>query len=184
MSEKKIDLDKPLTWRLMYPRHTVLVSCGGKDKKNIITIGWSMPVSINPPMIAVSIHPRRYSYELIRSLKEFIVNIPDSRLKDATLHCGKVSGRDHDKFAETNMTPIDGKTMNTPAIKECVAHLECKLVQEIVTGDHGLFIGQITAAYYTEGAYDRKYALGIMPLLFHLGGNEFISCSANTSKIV
>jgi flavin reductase (DIM6/NTAB) family NADH-FMN oxidoreductase RutF len=161
----------------MYPRHTVLVTCGGKDRKNIITIGWSMPVSINPPMIAISVHPRRYSYELIRDSKEFVVNVPTAELKDATLHIGKTSGRGHDKFSELGLTPISGKTVSTPAIKECVASLECKLVNEIKTGDHFIFIGEVTAAYYTEGMYDRKYALGLQPLIYHLGGNDFSQAS-------
>ena len=166
----------------MYPRHTVLVTCGGKDKKNIIAIGWSMPVSINPPMIAISIHPKRYSHSLIRDLKEFVVNVPTNEYKDATLYCGKVSGRDHDKFAETGLTTIEGKTVSSPAIKECVASMECKLVKEVETGDHTLFIGEVTAAYVTERAYDRKYGLGLLQLIYHLGGNDFLSYATNVPK--
>ena len=177
MDYPKVNIDKPLIQRLMYPRHTVLVTCGGKDKRNIIAVGWSMPVSINPPMVAIGIHPRRYSYALIREMKEFVVNVPTVELKDATLLCGKTSGREHDKFAETKLTPTPGMTVASSAIKESVASLECKLVNEIVAGDHTLFIGEVTAAYCTDGSYDRKYALGLLPLLYHLGGNEFVTCN-------
>jgi len=177
MDYAKVNIDEPLIQRLMYPRHTVLVTCGGKDKRNIIAVGWSMPVSINPPMVAIGIHPRRYSYTLIRKLKEFVVNVPTAELKDATLLCGKTSGREHDKFAETGLTPTPGMTVASPAIKECVASLEFKLVKKIVTGDHMLFIGEVTAAYCTDGSYDRRYGLGLLPLLCHLGGNEFVTCN-------
>ena len=177
MDYAKVNIDKPLIQRLMYPRHTVLVTCGGKDKRNIIAVGWSMPVSINPPMVAIGIHPRRYSYALIREMKEFVVNVPIVELKDVTLLCGKTSGREHDKFAETKLTPTPGMTVASSAIKECVASLECKLASEIVAGDHTLFIGEVTAAYCTDGSYDRKYALGLLPLLYHVGGNEFVTCN-------
>ena len=146
-----------------------------------MTVGWSMPVSINPPMVALGIHPRRYSYALIRELKEFVVNIPTAQLKGANLLCGKTTGRGHVKFAETGLTPTLSMTVASPTIKECVASMECKLVNGIVTGDHTLFIGEVTAVYFTDGSYDRRYALGLLPLLYHLGGNEFVTCNRQVS---
>ena len=81
------------------------------------------------------------------------MNIPIAELRDLTLYSGKISGRDHNKFLESGLTPIPGKTISTPAIKECVASLECKMVNEVKTGDHFLFIGEVTSAYCTEGMY-------------------------------
>lgn len=90
-----------------------------------------MPVSINPPLLAVSIAPRRHSYKLIQETKEFVINIPTMKFVKETLFCGRKSGRDVDKFKETKLTPLPAKTVKAPIIKECVAHLECKLYKRI-----------------------------------------------------
>ncbi|NIM14547.1 MAG: flavin reductase family protein, partial [Candidatus Aminicenantes bacterium] len=48
-------------------RHTILVTCvDGEGNPNIITLAWSMVTSFNPPMIAISVAPKRYSFGLIK----------------------------------------------------------------------------------------------------------------------
>ncbi|RJS89047.1 flavin reductase family protein, partial [Candidatus Bathyarchaeota archaeon] len=37
-----------------------------------------------------------------------------------------------------------------PLIKECFAHLECRVVDQHVCGDHTLFVGEIVAASIEE----------------------------------
>jgi flavin reductase (DIM6/NTAB) family NADH-FMN oxidoreductase RutF len=161
-------------YRLLHPKLAVLLTCVDKaGKANIITLAWTMPVSINPPLLAVSIAPRRLSHKLIRETKEFVVNIPTMEFVKETLFCGRRSGRDFDKFKETKLTPMPAKTVKAPIIKECVAHLECKLYRRITTGDHSLFIGRILAAYADENFFANKYDLKKTKLIFHIEGDEF-----------
>lgn len=158
----------------MHPKLTVLLTCADKaGKANIITLAWTMPVSMNPPLLAVSISPRRHSHKLIQETKEFVINIPTMEFVKETLFCGRRSGRDFDKFKETKFTPLPAKTVKVPIIKECVAHLECRLYKRITAGDHSLFIGEIQAAYADENAFADKYDLEKTKLIFHVGGNEF-----------
>ncbi len=163
--------------------HTVLVSCVGKNgRSNIITLAWAMPTSINPPMVAISIAPKRYSHTLIEESKEFIINIPTMELLNETMFCGRVSGRDHDKFKETGLTPLPAKNVKTPMIKECVANIECKLHNQLTTGDHTIFIGEITAAHANEGVFAGAYNLKKARMIFHLGGNKFATLKIKVSK--
>ena len=161
--------------RLLHPMHTVLVSCAVKTAKpNIITLAWAMPTSADPPLVAISIRPERHSYALIEETKEFVVNIPTMDILKETLFCGRKSGNKHDKFKETGLTPLPARKVKPPIIKECVAHLECKLHSQFATGDHTIFIGEIIEAYadkeaFSEGEYDLKKA----KMIFHVGGNEF-----------
>lgn len=174
MEPEKVGVSASSAYRLLHPMHTVLVSCIGKDgKPNIITLAWAMPTSINPPLIVVSIAPSRHSYALIEETKEFVVNIPTLKILEETLFCGRRSGRDHDKFKETNLTPLPAKKVKPPIIKECVAHLECKLYEQITTGDHALFVGEIVEAYVDKEAFTDKYDLEKAKMIFHLGGNHF-----------
>ncbi|MGQ9538458.1 MAG: flavin reductase family protein [Candidatus Bathycorpusculaceae bacterium] len=162
-------------YRLLHPMHTVLVSSVGKDgKPNIITLAWAMPTSISPPLVAVSIAPRRHSHTLIEETKEFVVNIPTIDILKETLFCGRVSGKNHDKFKEAGLTPMPARKVKSPIIAECVAHLECKLHSQFATGDHTIFVGEIVEAYadkncFTEAGYNLEKA----KMVFHLGGNEF-----------
>jgi flavin reductase (DIM6/NTAB) family NADH-FMN oxidoreductase RutF len=147
MSEKT-DVDVQYACRLLHPMHTVLVSCVGKEgKPNIITLAWAMPTSINPPLVAISLRPTRHSYKLIKETKEFVVNIPTIDIVNATLFCGRKSGKSHDKFKEAKLTPVPAKKVKSPIIKECVAHLECRLHSQHKTGDHTVLVGRIIQAY-------------------------------------
>jgi flavin reductase (DIM6/NTAB) family NADH-FMN oxidoreductase RutF len=171
---KKVKVDPELAYRLLHPRHTVLVSCADKNgKANIITLAWSMPVSINPPIVAISIAPKRYSHQLIEKTREFVVNIPTMNIVRETLFCGRRSGKTYDKFKETGLTPLPAKMVQPPIIKECVAHLECKLHQQITVGDHTLFIGRVLTAYTDDCVFDEKFDLEKVKPIYHMGGDDF-----------
>jgi flavin reductase (DIM6/NTAB) family NADH-FMN oxidoreductase RutF len=162
--------------RVLHPKLAVLITCIDKaGKANIITLAWCMPVSIKPPLLVVSIAPRRHSHKLIEETKEFVVNIPTMKYVKETLFCGRRSGKGLDKFKETKFTPLPAKTVKAPIIKECIAHLECKLYKKITAGDHTLFIGEILDAYANKNAFTGKYNLEKAKLIFHVGGNKFAS---------
>jgi flavin reductase (DIM6/NTAB) family NADH-FMN oxidoreductase RutF len=161
--------------KLLHPMHTVLVSCtNNTNKPNIITLAWAMPTSTNPPLIALSIAPTRHSHTLIEQSGEFTVNIPTLETLQAVYACGSLTGRSFDKFKKTNLTPLPSKKIKAPAIRECIAHLECEVDGQFTTGDHTLFIGKIIEAYadmgiFNESGYDLKKA----HMLYHGGGNNF-----------
>jgi flavin reductase (DIM6/NTAB) family NADH-FMN oxidoreductase RutF len=154
--------------------HTVLVSCIGKTgKPNITTIAWAMPTSIDPPLVAISVSPKRHSHTLIEETQEFIVNIPTLEILQATYACGMLTGRSFDKFKKAALTPIPARKVKAPAIRECTAHLECILDSQFTTGDHTIFIGKIVEAYANMGVFTESYDLKKARLLFHAGGNNF-----------
>ncbi len=156
--------------------HTVLVSCVGKaGKPNVTTLAWAMPTSINPPLLAISLAPTRHSHPLIEESGEFIVNVPTLELLQAVYSCGSLTGRSFDKFKKANLTPMPAKRVKAPAIRECIAHLECEIDGQLTTGDHTIFVGKILEAYadmgvFTESGYDLKK----VRMLYHAGGNNFL----------
>ena len=179
MTEKaKVDVNLSLAYRLLHPRNTILVSCTGKDgKPNIITLAWSMPVSLNPPLVAVSIAPKRYSHKLIEESKEFVINIPTMEILKETLYCGRVSGRNVDKFKEAKLTATPAKKVKAPIIKECIAHLECVVDQQIKAGDHTIFLGRVVAAYANDRVFSETFDIKKAKLVYHLGGDAFTTTS-------
>lgn len=143
-----------------YPEPVVLViSCDKKGKANIITLGWSMQTSSEPPMLAISVSHKRYSHQLISEQKEFVLCFPTSSQIEGVLFCGTHSGRDVNKFKETKLKPQKAKYVKPPLIKDSLACFECKVVDKLKTGDHTIFVGEIKTAYISEKPKKRIYSL-------------------------
>ncbi len=133
----------------------VMATCVGMEgRPNIITLGMYMPISSRPPMVCIGVAPRRYSHGLIEETGEFVVNVPSIGLEDEMHYCGVKSGRDVDKFAETGLTAIPSLKVRPPRIEECFGHIECKVVQSHVCGDHTLFVGEVVATSADEEVMD------------------------------
>lgn len=179
MKTEKVEVvQSDMMYRLLHPRHTVLVTCIGKTgKANIITLAWTMPVSVNPPLVVMSIAPRRYSHRKIKETREFVINIPTMEIVKQSLFCGRISGSKVDKFKEAPLTPAPAKKVKSPIIKECVAHLECRLVKTIPTGDHTLFVGEILTAYVNKGIFKKSFDTKKVKPVFHMGGDSFVTIS-------
>jgi flavin reductase (DIM6/NTAB) family NADH-FMN oxidoreductase RutF len=179
----KVDVNSAYAYRLLHPMHTILVSCVGKaGKPNITTLAWAMPTSIDPPLVAISVSPKRHSHTLIQETQEFIVNIPTLEILQATYACGSFSGRSFDKFKKAGLTPIPARKVKAPAIRECIAHLECTVDSQVTTGDHTIFVGKIIEAYADVGVFTESYDLKKARMLFHLGGNNFAIPDPKTYK--
>jgi flavin reductase (DIM6/NTAB) family NADH-FMN oxidoreductase RutF len=145
------------------PLQTILLTCRAGGKDNIITLDWHMPLSFEPMMFAVSIGKTRFSLELVRSSKVFVANFMGNVSEKDVLFCGRNSGRNVDKFAESGLEKEEAKTVDCPRVVQALAYLECEVAGEIETGDHIIFIGKVT---HTEEKGKGKR-------LFHVGGDEF-----------
>ena len=55
----------------------------------------------------------------------------------------KFAGYQVDKFKVTGLTPQPARQVKAPIIDECVAHMECKVRQEIETGDKNCLLIQM-----------------------------------------
>lgn len=134
------------------PVPVVLVGCGDnrRYKYNLITVAWAGTVSSEPPRLAVAIRPERFSFGAINTLGEFTVNLPSSAMAEKVDFCGVRSGREIDKFAACNFTPLPGTQVNAPLVAECPLALECRVMQSIDLGAHTLFIADILAVQVEE----------------------------------
>lgn len=141
---------------MLYPLPAVMLSCSDeKGNNNIITVAWCGTVCTNPPMLSVSIRPERYSYEMIKNTKEFVINLTTEDLIKACDYCGVRSGKDVDKFKEMKLTPVKGTQINAPIIEESPVNIECKLRQILPLGSHDMFLADVVAVnvskqFFTE----------------------------------
>lgn len=165
--------------RLVNTGCVVLVSSSSEDKDNIVTLAWQSPVSHNPMLLGVAIANVHLSTELINESEEFVINVPNKDLVEETHACGSISGREVDKFEQNNLSKEESVKIKTPAIKECIANIECKVENTVITGDHTLFAGKVQYAKVEEELFNfDKNCWKIKPraeLLHHLGSNLYVS---------
>lgn len=162
-------------YQYAFPMPTVLVTCHDTNNKpNIVTVAWHTTLSKNPPLYALSLASTRYSFDLIKKTGEFVVNFcPYDHVQNAHI-CGTHSGRNTDKTKKTGFTLIPSLKVKVPSIKECYAHLECRLTQQIPTGDHILIVGEVLAVRADENVFlnDILQTDYIQPL-YYLGNNIY-----------
>ena len=144
-----------------YPEQIVIgVARDRRGRHNPITLGWTMIVSHVPPMMAVSIGKTRYSLEAFRQAGEFVIAFPSEHQKDEAMLFGTKSGRDMDKFAAAGTAVVPACKIDSVLMADAVANFECKLVSELETGDHVVFVGEVICAHLNEYPLNRLYTVG------------------------
>lgn len=167
-----------------FPTQAVLVTCNDTQRStNIITIAWHTTISHNPPLYGISVHPKRYSYELICTSKEFIVNFVPYSLAKTAHYCGTHSGRTTNKSQAPGSTLIPATHVHTSFIKEGYAHLECILKQTVPLGDHALLIGEVVATTINDAVFkDNLLRTEKIHPLYYIGDNSYTTLNSKTKK--
>lgn len=145
----------------VYPIPAVMVSCGTMEKSNIITVAWTGIVNTNPAMVYISIKPERYSYNLIKEQKEFVINLTTSNLAKPTDWCGCKSGSKYDKFKEMKLNKEKANFVKCPMIKESPVSIECKVKEIKELGSHHMFIAEVLCINADSKYIDKKGAFDI-----------------------
>ena len=163
-----------MAYHLIHPKPAVIViSVDRSGRANGMTAAWTTPLSISPPLVGVSISPRRYTYELVKSSGEFTINVLDRRYASQVHYVGTVSGRDRDKLAEAGFTLRKSKSVKPRHIGEALAVLECVVEKDVEAGDHVFFIGRVVEAYAKPDVFDEVYRPKKAKILMHLGGSYY-----------
>jgi flavin reductase (DIM6/NTAB) family NADH-FMN oxidoreductase RutF len=145
---------------LKYPEQVVIaIARDAQGKYNPITLGWTMIASHDPPMMAIGVGKTRHSLEAIRRAGEFVISMPSEDQEADTMFHGTKSGRDMDKLAEAGTKTSPAKVIDCVLMDEAVANFECKLVGEMETGDHVLFVGEVVCSHVNQQTLNRLYTV-------------------------
>jgi flavin reductase (DIM6/NTAB) family NADH-FMN oxidoreductase RutF len=153
----KLALEPADALRLIEPGPLALLTSRFRSADNVMAAAWMMAVSLDPPRIAVAIHPGRLTHEYVSKSEFFALNIPTAELLTQAHQCGLLSGQTGDKFVATGLTPVDAVALELPLVGECVAHIECGLVGRASFGDHDLFIGEPLAVTALDEAFNGRW---------------------------
>ena len=133
---------------------TVLTTRKGESVHGM-TANAFMSVSLQPPLVLVSIDRRARMCELLHEGTRIGVNVLEARQWALSDH---FAGRTVDGTSE----PLFELVHDTPLVEGALAHLVARIVRSYWGGDHSLFLGQVEFARYGDGE----------PLLFHGGRYE------------
>jgi flavin reductase (DIM6/NTAB) family NADH-FMN oxidoreductase RutF len=154
---KRMQISKAFT--LMESGPVVLVTTNDGEKNNIMTISWTMVVDFTP-LFAITTGPWNYSYAALRKSRECVISIPTVDLIDQVVGVGTCSGADTDKFKKFGLTPVKGKYVRSPLIKECLANIECKVID--IVKKHNIVVLEGVAAYLDSSRKEKRtiHAIG------------------------
>ncbi len=116
----------------------VTVVCVKDNNNNIFgkTVNSFNSLSLNPPLILFSLGNYSSSIKTYLKCKYLTINILSQKQRDISNHFSKKNP------GVKNIKYFEGKN-NTFFINECVANLECKLIDKIKKGDHVIFICKV-----------------------------------------
>jgi flavin reductase (DIM6/NTAB) family NADH-FMN oxidoreductase RutF len=139
----------------LYAGGVTVVTVVAPDGAHGMTASSFAVVSLDPPLILVSLEKTSRTRSLILERGRFAVNVL-RETQESIAKSFSVSGM---KEFETIPHRLDAD--GAPLLTEALAHLSCKTTEVIEAGDHDLFIAEVIATQASEGSpllyFDRGY---------------------------
>jgi flavin reductase (DIM6/NTAB) family NADH-FMN oxidoreductase RutF len=175
---RSLKLSKAFT--LMESGPVVLVTTNDGEKNNIMTISWTMVVDF-APRFAITTGEWNYSFEALKKTKECVIAIPTVHMLDKVIGIGTCSGADTDKFTKFKLTPMPGKTIKAPLIKECLANIECRVVD--IVSKHNIVVLEGVTAHVASSRKGKRTVHAVGDGTFIVDGRRLSRRKQMASKI-
>lgn len=170
MSLTQLSMEK--AFMLIEPGPVILVTTSDKGRDNIMTISWHMVMDFTPK-IALTTGPWNYSFQALMHTKECVLAIPTIDLAEKVVGIGDCSGAEVDKFQEFGLTAMPAAEVKAPLISECLACLECRVVEYL--DPPGIFILQGVYAWIDQDRKERR--------TFHANGDGTFVVDGDTVNL-
>lgn len=107
-----------------------------------LTVSACCSVSVEPPMLLVSVAERTATAAAVRSTRRFGVSILGEKLLEAARFGSKAGVP---KFVSSLcLEPREhGWRVQTPVVSGCLAHIDATLSHELKAGDHMVYVGRV-----------------------------------------
>ena len=148
---KSMKLSRAFT--MLEPGPVTLVTTHDGQKANAMTITWTMVLGFSAEF-AIATGPWNHSYSALCDTRECVIAIPTADMIDTAIGVGMCSGADTDKFEKFGLTPLKGKHVRAPLIKECLANIECEVVD--IVERHNIVVLKGVAAYFDDAREDKR----------------------------
>lgn len=175
---RSLKLNKAFT--LMESGPVVLVTTHDGKKSNIMTISWTMVMDFTP-RFAITTGEWNYSFRALKKTRECVIAIPTVDMLDKVVGIGTCSGIDTDKFARFKLTPLPGSRVKAPLIKECLANIECRVVD--IVSKHNIVVLEAVAAHVASARREKRTVHAVGDGTFIVDGRRLNRRKLMASKI-
>jgi flavin reductase (DIM6/NTAB) family NADH-FMN oxidoreductase RutF len=175
---RQLKLSKAFT--LIESGPVVLVTTHDGQKDNIMTISWTMVMDFTP-IFAITTGKWNHSFAALRKNRECVIAIPTVDMLDKVVGIGTCSGTDTDKFAKFKLTPMQGKFVTPPLIKECLANIECKVID--IVKKHNIVVLEAVAAYIDTARKEKRTVHAVGDGTFIVDGRKIDRRKMMASKL-
>jgi len=119
-----------------------VVTMQTETRRHGLTISGFLSVSLEPPLVLISIGEELTSEALLKESAAFVVNfLRDDQSELSDRFAGRLGAVDR-----LEGIPTQPAISGAPILQDCSAWLDCRVVQTHVAGDHVLYIGEVMAA--------------------------------------
>ncbi|HEX8996243.1 MAG TPA: flavin reductase family protein [Ktedonobacterales bacterium] len=149
---------------------TVVTTCDGERPAGV-TVNAFASVSLDPPLVMVSIDKRSHLHDLIAQTGFFAANILAAHQEDISR---RFAGQTADRNERFRQIPFHEGVTGAPLLDDAIAHVECRVAAIYPGGDHSLILGKVEGLgartgdpliYYRAryGALDLDADAGLVP---------------------
>jgi flavin reductase (DIM6/NTAB) family NADH-FMN oxidoreductase RutF len=120
-----------------------VVTIADDDDVHGITVSAFLSLSLSPPLVGISIDRRAHAHALLERVDTFGVSVLSADQEHVS-----------DRFAKRTLEPLVDPFVTLAGhavIRGALAHLVCRVVERVPTGDHTLVVGEIEALGVSEG---------------------------------
>lgn len=165
---------------LIEPGPVVLVTTHDEGKDNIMTISWSMVMDFTP-VFAITTGEWNHSFAALQKHRECVIAIPTVDLLDKVVGIGTCTGIDTDKFAKFQLTPERAKLVKPPLVRECLANIECEVID--IVRPYNIVVLQGVAAYFDSTRREKRTVHAVGDGTFVVDGRKIDRREMMASKL-
>jgi flavin reductase (DIM6/NTAB) family NADH-FMN oxidoreductase RutF len=131
-----------------------VVTTGGEAGAHGLTANAVASLSLHPPLVLVAVDKRAATLEFLKKNRCFAVNILRAEQEEISRRFAMPGPKD---FSDLKVVTA---VTSAPILTDCLAFVDCRVVEILPGGDHEIFVGEIVAGEHRGGE----------PLLYHGGG--------------
>lgn len=132
-----------------------------EDRFYGLTVNAFCSVSLDPPLVLVSLENASQTLSVLRQSQVFSVNILTSQQQELSKRFARKEVEIHKSFDDI---PLHRGVTGVPLFDEALAYIECQVVAEYEGGDHTIFLGQVVHLHYRRE--DEPGRQELQPLLY------------------
>ena len=108
-----------------------------------MTVNSFTSISLEPPLISVTLKKLTHTHELVEASGEFSATILSAYQKELSDRFAGKQPEIKDRFAGV---PTETLSINAPLIKGGIAYFNCRVVNAMAVGENTLFVAEVIAA--------------------------------------